>query len=638
MRYRLIKPDWGKPDVISGPNVLEGDNYSPEFLRQKNEAGYNVYYFPNHNSKPIDHPFLRGSDIDTFTWVFVDMDLKDGRYESCEEFFELLLQEPIQPNKVVFSGNGLHAYWRITDLTLEAYLDIQLRLIQKFQTDESIWTALQLMRLPGYNNTKSRDNLKFVTETAVHEETTTADNLRSVLPELSRDNSRKLEMHKRKLSGLEELEALDEESLEMPEKFLQQLEKSRKLQDLWGAEKGERSEADFHIATILYEKEYTKAEALAVMLNTNKALSKGPHRKSYAMNVVNSAYMTKAKHYVPSAAEKLAGGILNNKDKGKRKLYGPSYLDGMQHGWRTKEVLGLIGSPSAGKTSLTLDSFYNMIKNDPEDDGVFIFFSLEMGEEEILEQWQMLTSDEPHLAERFYVVSNEDEEGNARYLNLQDVYCFVKDTAKVSGRKVKAIAIDHVGVLNKAIDIKRKPDFGLARRDDLGYGNNRTMSDRELTKFIKSMAKELDIFIILQSQTTKEKAGEGDSPLGLGAAYGVAQFEWDMDYVMTIWQPLKRVRHKTELAVTAFQYVKNRYVHKKDRIKVYEAQVIFIDLDNGRFRYMTDEEYEEFTELEKEAKMLRKMAEKKESGSYRNPADTDKVKGIVRKVILHEVK
>jgi hypothetical protein len=637
MRYRLIKPDWGKPDGILGPNVLEGDNYSAEFLKQKNDAGYNVYYFPNHNSKPIDHPFLRGSDIDTFTYAFVDMDLKDGIYQSCEEFFELLLQEPIQPNKVIFSGNGLHAYWKVTDLKLETYLDLQLRLIQKFKTDDSIWTALQLMRLPGYNNTKNPDNYKFVTETIIHDEPTTVEDLRSVLPDLTRDNARKLEMHINKLNGIEELEAIDEEALEMPEKFLELMSKSRKLKSLWDAEKGDRSEADFHIATILYEKEFSKTEALAVLLNTNKALSKGAHRKSYAVSVVNSAYMTKAEHYVPSAAEKIAGGILKRKDRG-RLVCGPSHLDCMQHGWRTSEVLGLVGSTSAGKTSITLDAFYNMIKNNPEDDDIFIFFSLEMEDYKILEQWAALTYDEPHLAERFYVVSNEDEEGNSRYMNLQDIYCFTKDISKVAGRRVKAIAIDHIGVINKSIDIKRKPDFGLSKRDDLGFGNNRTLSDRELTKFIKSMAKELDVFIVLQSQTTKEKAGEGDVALGLGAAYGVAQFEWDMDYVMTIWQPLKRVRHKTDLAVTAFQYCKNRYIHKKDKIKVYDPHVLFIDLDCGRFRTLEAEEYEEFVNLNKECNVLRKMAEKKESGGYRNLADMDKVKELVKKVHLHEVK
>jgi hypothetical protein len=627
MRYRLIKPDWGKPDKIPGPSVIEGDDFDPEFLKSKNEEGYNVYYFPNYNSQTIDHPFLRGSDVDVFTACFVDMDLKDGIYASCEEFVDLLMNDPVKPNRIVLSGNGVHAYWLLADLNTLDYLEIQLRLIQKYQTDESIWTVLQLMRLPGFYNTKKEDNFKYVEELNISEDLYNIEDLKSILPDLSINNKRKLEMHLQKLNGIDELESLGED-IPIPEKFLQLLEKSRKVQELWSAETGDRSEADYEIAAILYDKDYEKSEALAVILNTNKALSKGPHRKSYAVNVVTAAYMNKAKFSVPSAAEKIQKGILTKESKG-RLLKGPSYIDGMNHGWRTSEVLGLIGSPSAGKTSLTLDLFYNMIKNNPQDDDIFIFFSLEMEDYKIIEAWTKLTFDAPHLAERFYVVSNEDEEGNARYLNLQDVHCYIKDISKSTGKRVKAVAIDHVGLINKSIDIKRKPDFNLSKRDDLGFGNNRTISDRELTKFIKSMAKELDCFIVLQSQTTKTKADAGDVALGLNAAYGIAQFEWDMDYVVTIWQPLRRVRNKTELAITAFQYAKNRYVHKKDRIKVSEPMVLHIDLDNGRYRGLTSGEFEEFIVLNKEANVLRKLEEKKESGGYRNSADIERVKDFI---------
>lgn len=638
MRYRLIKPEWGKPDLIPGPNILEGSKFSEEFLKLKNVEGYGIYYFPNHNSVEVSHPFLKGSDIDVFNYVFVDMDLKDGVYPSCEDFLEVLLQDVNQPNKVIFSGNGLHAYWQVSNLTLATYLDLQLRLIQKYKTDDSIWTALQLMRSPGFHNTKDKENYKLVKEERIHEEVYKVEDLTAILPELNKDNARKLEMHVRKINGIEELAGLNEEVLDIPEKFLELLSKSKKIQVLWAAAEGERSEADYQLATILFDKDYSRPEALAVILNTNKSLSKGPHRKSYAVSVVNAAYLAKSEFFVQSAAEKISGGLLKRKDKG-RPANGPRYLDSFNHGWRTSEVLGLIGSPSSGKTTLTLDMFYNMIRNNPEDDDIFVFFSLEMEDYKIIEQWAALTHDVPHLAERFYVVSNEDDEGNSRYLNLQDIHSYVREIGKITGKKIKAIAIDHVGIINRSIDIKRKPDFGLVQRDDLGFGGNRTLSDRELTKFIKGMAKELDCFIVLQSQTTKDKASEGDVVLGLGAAYGVAQFEWDMDYVMTIWQPLRRVRNKTELSVTAFQYVKNRYVHKKDRLVIYDPHVLYIDLDTGRFRELSGEEFEEFEKLNVEATILRKMSEKKETSIYSNTADINKVREIFgKRVYLHEVK
>jgi len=627
MRYRLIKPDWGKPDKIVGPNTFEGE-FSHEFLQQKNELGYNVYYFPNFNSQKLDHPYLRGSDIDVINCCFVDMDLKDGVYPSCEKFVEVLKAYSLPPHRIVYSGNGVHAYWYADNLTVESYLEIQLRLIQRFQTDSSIWTLLQLMRLPGFYNTKNPDDRKMVKEEWLVADTVkvSAVELLAVLPELSDENKRKIKMHLQKLTAIDELEQINEETIEVPPKFIYLLENSQKMQKLWGAEQGERSNADFEIAQILYEREFTKQEALAVILNTSKALSKGAHRKSYAVTVVSSAYADKAKHFVPSVADKLARGILSKQERG-RLVRGPKYFDCFVHNWRTSEVLGLIGSPSSGKTTVTLDMFYNMVKNDPTSDDIFIFFSLEMEDYKIIEQWVALTKDMPHLAERFFVISNEDEEGNSRYLNLQDIYCFIKDISKVTGKKVKAIAIDHVGLINKSIDIKRKPDFGLVKRDDLGFGSNRTISDRELTKFVKSMAKELDVFIVLQSQTTKGKADEGDVALGLGAAYGIAQFEWDMDYIMTIWQPLKRVRNKTELTITAYQYCKNRYVKPGDRVKVYDPRVLYVDLNTGRFRNLRREEFDEFVEMNKEASAIRKLSEKKQSDTYSH-SEGDTVKEV----------
>ena len=86
MRFRLIKPDWATE--LAGPSTLEGE-FEVDFVKEKNTEGYNVYFFPNHNSYPLDKKFLSGKDIDHFTKVFVDMDLKDGKYASKEEFMAL---------------------------------------------------------------------------------------------------------------------------------------------------------------------------------------------------------------------------------------------------------------------------------------------------------------------------------------------------------------------------------------------------------------------------------------------------------------------------------------------------------------------------------------------------------------------
>jgi hypothetical protein len=135
---------------------------------------------------------------------------------------------------------------------------------------------------------------------------------------------------------------------------------------------------------------------------------------------------------------------------------------------------------------------------------------------------------------------------------------------------------------------------------------------------IKTLAKELNLFIILQSQTTKGKAGDGDTPLGLDAAFGAAQFEQYMDYILTIWQPLRRVHNKTQLRATGYQYCKIRRKHKQDMMDTFDPHVLHVDLTLGQFRNFTGTEWDEFIELNKEATAIRKTVEKKLELSYQH--------------------
>src|SRR5450631_89745 len=112
--YRLIAPEWLKTKHPDIPKVLEG-MFSDEDIKEFNESGYNVYYFPNH---PKNYPLessVSGHQIDTFEYVFVDYDCKSNTYSSKAEFVATIL-DTLPPTKIVDSGNGIHAYWRVTDL------------------------------------------------------------------------------------------------------------------------------------------------------------------------------------------------------------------------------------------------------------------------------------------------------------------------------------------------------------------------------------------------------------------------------------------------------------------------------------------------------------------------------------------
>lgn len=627
MRYRLILPDWAKNAGVS-PSVLEGDDFPKEFLEEKNALGYGIYYFPNYNSKPLPEDYLRGEFVDTFEWVYVDMDLKDKKYKTKEEFIEKLLNFECIPNKIIISGNGVHAYWKVRDLNRERFASIQLRLIRHFDTDKSIWTVLRAMRCEGFYNTKNKDEYKLVEADILKEEDYAVVDLIKHLPISTIEDAKRIETHFKKIDGIEDSGSLEDIELEeLPDKFIKLLDKNKKIQELFFDELGDRSENDFNLACLLYENSFNKKDALTVIANTPKARSLGSNKADYVAHTVNKIYKKKSKFTVESAAIKTRAGF-SDKDRG-RHVRGPAYFDALYKGWRTQQCLGIIGGPGIGKSTVTLDIFRAILENNPESDDICIYFNLEMTDWEVIEQWNVLTNSNPKLAERLYVVSNEDDDGNPRNINLQQIAWFCRDIQLSTGKRLAAIAIDHIGVINPTIDITKKPDFGMVGEMEGAYGDLRNVSIRKMPQTLKELAKQLDAFMIVQSQTTKAKGMDGDTPLGVDAAYGAAQFEQYMDNIITLWQPLRRVHHKTNLRVLGWKYCKIRRKHKSDGVEAYTDYMLSVDINSGKLAPLTDDEMEEFGFLNKEATVLRKKTEKKEEITYKNSTGIAKLRAIL---------
>ena len=77
MIVRAIAPDWLLEKQSSLKKVQEGE-FSAEEIANKNNQGYNIYYFPNYPSL-YQGGNVSGCQIDTFKWVFVDFDLKSNK-------------------------------------------------------------------------------------------------------------------------------------------------------------------------------------------------------------------------------------------------------------------------------------------------------------------------------------------------------------------------------------------------------------------------------------------------------------------------------------------------------------------------------------------------------------------------------
>lgn len=645
MYYRLIKPLWARKKLgkdlnphfikkIEGPSVEEGI-FKSDYLKKKNEAGYNVYFFPNH---PKESPynkekkFLSGKDILQFNRVFVDMDLKDKIYETKEEFITELTAFPVQPTIVVDSGNGVHAYWEIEDLTREDYIFTQMRLIERFKTDESVWTVLQLMRVPGSINTKNFEAFKQaeILEEDSSGKTYKLEELLEYLPEASEERQKKAELHLMKLDGRIELDFDVADMEDLPQRFVDEMKKNKQFKDLFLNPKesyGDRSGADMKLCNILFNKDYTKKEALAVISNTQKALEKGMYRMDYALNTVDKAYVDRVENHFKTVGQKLKMGVRKRVGDPVR---GPFYFDCLGNPWVKKRLLGLLAGPGVGKTTVALNIFKHMIENSPDNDDVFVFFSLEMPEAEIIERWVNLVGEESELVDRLYVIANEDDEGEPRLINLQKIYWYCKDIIKSTGKKVASVAIDHIGILNNTIDITRKPTFEAEGEMNGGRGNIRALSMGRICTQVKVLAKMLDTFFIVLTQTTKEK-GQGDIPIDKDGAYGAAQYEWIMDYIITVWQPLMRVQNETDLRVLGWRYVKIREVHKDDKVMHYENKLLFYELGSGNLRALTGNELAEFTNMDEKARIARKNAEKRVADSYTNSPSLKNLNKLLKK-------
>lgn len=622
-RFRLIKPEWAKA-ITDGADVLEG-YFSEAEIKAKNKLGYNIYYFPNHPSEELDKLFLSGKDVNVFEYCFVDMDLKDGVYASKEEFIGLVSAFEPQPNRIIDSGNGIHAYWKITDLTRERYVELQLRLINKFKTDDSIYTVLQLMRYPGSFNTKKQDDFKLVSEFILNENEYTYEALSSVLEPISPSAAQSMEAT---LTGtpVQIADSLDLDTL--PEAFISLLQKSNRVHELfYNEEPGTRSESDYALARELFEAEISKNDATVVLANTHKARSRThTARAHYAAITVQKVYGRDS--YVVSNAREATQKEAKTQ-KGMR-IYGPEFFDGMKRGWRTQQVLGLVGPTGCGKSTVTLNMMKGILESNQDTDFVAVYFNLEMPEAELLEKWVTLAK-EPALIERLYIVSNEGDD-DFRHINLQKAYWYVKGIQRAYSKRVIAVAIDHVGCISPEIDIHKKPNFNMESNLEGAYKHTRMISPRIMPEKLKQLAIMLDTFLIIQSQTTKAKGGDGDVPLGLASAYGAAQFEHYVDYLMTIWRPLKAVQFKTKMGVVGFKYCKIRAQDPTDSIKVDENKALFLDMYAGELRYLDEDEWEIFSTLNREASVLRKKAEKQADVEYQK-MDISKLAKLKIKVV-----
>lgn len=271
---------------------------------------------------------------------------------------------------------------------------------------------------------------------------------------------------------------------------------------------------------------------------------------------------------------------------------GPAWLDGLEHKWQTGEMLGILSGPGVGKTSLSLHIAKEVLLNNSEDSYV-AFISLEMEYSEIMEKWLKVTTDNPEIRGNLIIVDNYNEDGTCKSMTVADIKLDLKIIQENIQGKIKVVILDHLHEIN-----------------------NQGQSDyNKVCEELRNMTKELEVFTIVQSQTTKEK-GLGDVPVPRNGCYGTSRFENLMTYIVTIFQPLRRVQNECNLPALGWQYCKIRFKSKNDRIKEEVNYVKKFNFDKEDLENLTPNEVTEFSMYYEKVLELRESEEKKKAYAF----------------------
>lgn len=498
------------------------------------------------------------------------------------------------------SGNGIHAYWRVIDLDVMSYLKIQRRLLRHFNTDEAVSTIFQLMRVIDTVNTKDPEDYKLCIELENSGKEYTSEQLSQNLPILTPEDAEFCEEHFNRTYGLEKTALKVDEKL--PSKFGKLLSSNNEAKDIWAGNIEDRSRGDYRLGHLMFAHGFTKDEAMSVLVNSAKAMSRAPkHRINYAANIVDKIWtyeMTQDKDTL-----NLSMSVKEILQKGENAVKGTRFpchkwLDDTAHGFRLGQIIGLVAGSGVGKTAIGLNMFLGFVENNPDYDHFVV--PLEQPANEIADRWRTICGERTFLHDKVHILSNYDEEGNFRHLSLPEIQEYIMKFQAQTGRKVGCVMIDHIGALKK----KDKD------------GENQGLL--EICHSMKAFAVQTNTLLVMQSQSSREKAGIGDLELNKDAAYGTMYFEAYCDYLITLWQPLKRC-YKNEKCptVTAFKFCKIR--HKKkgaDRIQEDVPYIMSFNPDTQHLREMTQEEEKQFDFFNKQATNLRAKDRKTDLVTY----------------------
>jgi replicative DNA helicase len=210
---------------------------------------------------------------------------------------------------------------------------------------------------------------------------------------------------------------------------------------------------------------------------------------------------------------------------------GLTRIDNVTNGWQKSDLIILAGRPSMGKTAVAVCmSMIPAIHNNIP----IAIFSLEMSNEQLVSRMQSYLSEinvSKIVKKQLELHEIEKMENTTKALNNAPLY--IDDTPNISltelkskarrlvrENKVELIIIDYLQLMRSGLPV-----------------NNREQEIAEISKGLKSLAKELDIPVIALSQLSRGVESRADKKPMLSDLRESGQIEQDADMVIFCYRP-----------------------------------------------------------------------------------------------------
>ena len=146
--------DKGQKDGPTERHILTRDlDHIEEFTAKWDQAGRGLYWCVS-TLKPRSRR-IKNNALEA-CFAYCDIDLKSIKL-TLAEVRTVLAECPFPPSAIVFSGNGLHAYWRFEapHEASEVTEDLNRAIADILAGDTQVAQRVALMRVPGSHNTKN---------------------------------------------------------------------------------------------------------------------------------------------------------------------------------------------------------------------------------------------------------------------------------------------------------------------------------------------------------------------------------------------------------------------------------------------------------------------------------------------------